>query len=209
MLKRIAIALLMTVALARPLRAAEVTPAPAPNAVAAPDAAPEKEHQLMDPDVESGIWTLIIFFILLYVLNKFAWKNVLGSLKGREERIRNDIAQAEEARIKAEATLKEYNAQLAAAEARGREILAKATTDALALAERIKTEAEKAAHDRGQRAAKDIADARDQALREIYEQAADLSTRIAEKILRRNLNADDQRDLVAQSLEQVQAVNRG
>ena len=37
-----------------------------------------------------------------------------------------------------------------------------------------------------------------------YAQAADLSTNIASKILRRNLNADDQRELVNQSLEQLQ-----
>ena len=61
----------------------------------------------------SAVWTLIIFLILLGILYKGAWKNVLAGLKGREERIRNDIAQAEAARAKAEATLKEYNAQLA------------------------------------------------------------------------------------------------
>jgi F-type H+-transporting ATPase subunit b len=163
----------------------------------------------MDKDIPSAVWTLIIFLILLAILYKGAWKNVLAGLKGREDRIRNDISQAESARAKAEAALNDYNAKLADAEARAREILDKATIDAQALADRIKTEADTAARDRAERAARDIEEARNQALRGIYEQAADLSTSIAEKILRRNLNADDQQDLVRESLEQVQSVNRG
>jgi F-type H+-transporting ATPase subunit b len=221
MLQRIAIALFFLLALICPLRAAEPnaeTPRSAAPAAAhapqdtAPTAQKEKEEEkpeLIKFDVESGIWTLIIFFILLAILYKGAWKNVIASLKGREERIRNDLAQAESARQKAEEALKDYNAKLADAEARGREILAKANSDALALAERIKAAADKAAQERADRAAREIEEARDQALRQIYEQAAELSTNIAEKILRRSLNANDQRDLVAQSLEQMQNVNRG
>ncbi|HET6247459.1 MAG TPA: F0F1 ATP synthase subunit B [Tepidisphaeraceae bacterium] len=218
MLKRISMSVfvLMALALAIPAHASKVVPAgtvPTMEAAPAPAVEPakpaENEHGLMDADLASAIWTLIIFLILLALLYKTAWKNVAAGLKGREDRIRNDIAQAEEARNKAEATLKDYNARLAVAEARAAEILAKATTDAQALAERIKADADKAASERAERAMRDIKETRDQALREIYEQTAELSTSIAEKILRRSLNANDQRDLVAQSLEQVQNVNRG
>ena len=213
MLKRTAMVLFVLAALltGSPSHAAETTATPTAHSAVTEAAKPagETEHGLMELDVASAVWTLVIFLILLAILYKSAWKNVLAGLKGREERIRNDIAQAEEARSKAEASLKEYNAKLASAEARAAEILSKATTDAQALADRIKADADKAATERAERAARDINDARDQALRDIYAQAADLSTSIAEKILRRNLNANDQRDLVAQSLEQVQSVNRG
>jgi F-type H+-transporting ATPase subunit b len=207
MLKKIALFLFVLATLAQPLRAADA-PKPAEHETVATEAG-EKEHGLMEKDIASGVWTLIIFLILLAILYKGAWKNVLAGLKGREQRITNDIAEAEAARAKAEAALKEYNAQLAAAEARGREILAKATLEAQALADRIKVDADKAAKERVERAAREIEESKNQALREIYEQAATLSTSIAEKILKRNLNANDQRDLVAQSLEQVQAINRG
>lgn len=222
MLKTIAALLLLLTALACPVRAADETPVnplgapaaapaaatPAGVAAAKPDA-PEAEHGLMDFDLTSAIWTLIIFLVLLAVLYKGAWKNVLAGLKAREDRIRGDIAQAEAARLKAESTLRDYNAQLAKGEARAQEILAKATADAQALAERIKAEADKAAQDRVARATREIEEARVQAVRAVYDQAAELSTQIAEKILRRNLNAADQRDLVAQSLDQAQAINRG
>jgi ATP synthase F0 subunit b len=129
--------------------------------------------------------------------------NVLAGLKAREQRIRKDIADAEAARAKADATLREYNTQLAGAEAKMRDMLAKAASDAEKLATGIRMQAQQEAEEAKERATRDIEAAKNQALTEIYQQAADLSTAIDEKILRRNLNPDDQPDLVNQSLEQL------
>jgi F-type H+-transporting ATPase subunit b len=155
----------------------------------------------------TAIWVVIIFLILLAVLYKTAWKNVLTGLKAREQRIRTDIAEAEAARARAEATLREYNQQLATAEQRVRDIIAGAQTDAERIAAQIRVRGEQDAQEAKERATKEIDAARKQALAEIYEQTAQLATSVAEKILRRNLNADDQRDLVARSLDQVQNIN--
>jgi F0F1-type ATP synthase membrane subunit b/b' len=57
-----------------------------------------------------------------------------------------------------------------------------------------------------ERAHHEIEAARQQAITEIYAVTGNLATSIAEKILRRNLNPDDQRDLVNQSLEQLQKI---
>src|SRR5437867_2372644 len=91
----------------------------------------------------SALWVLIIFVIMLAILYPTAWKNVLLGLKKREERIRKDIADAEAARAKAEATLRQYNEQLAAAEGRVREMLSKATQDGERLAAQIRAQAQK------------------------------------------------------------------
>ena len=155
----------------------------------------------------SAIWVVIIFLILLAILYKTAWKNVLAGLKAREQRIRTDIAEAEAARTRAEATLREYNQQLASAEQRVRDLIAAAQTDAERIAAQIRVRGEQEAQESKERATKEIDAARKQALAEIYEQTAQLATSVAEKILRRNLNADDQRDLVARSLDQVQNIN--
>jgi F-type H+-transporting ATPase subunit b len=161
---------------------------------------------LLDIDMLSVIWVIAIFIVLAIILYRTAWKNVLAGLKGREQRIRKDIADAETARLKAEATLKEYNQQLATAEQKARDILSKAATDAEAIATQIRARAQQEAEETKERAIKDIEGARDQALSEIYERTAELSTAVAEKILRRNLNANDQRDLVDQSLRELQTV---
>jgi F-type H+-transporting ATPase subunit b len=153
-----------------------------------------------------ALWVVIIFLVLLAVLYPTAWKNVLAGLKAREQRIRADIAEAEAARQKAEHTLRQYNEQLAAAEGRIRDMLAKAQSDGEKLATTIRMQAQTEAEEIKERAQKDIDAAKNAAIGEIYAQAAELSTSIAEKILKRNLNADDQRELVRQSLEQLQTV---
>jgi F-type H+-transporting ATPase subunit b len=157
----------------------------------------------------AALWVLIIFIVLLAILYPTAWKNVLAGLKAREERIRKDIADAEAARSRAEATLKDYNAQLATAENRVRDMLAKATADGEAIAAGIRTRAQQEAEETKQRTMREIDAARDQAVSQIHEQAAVLATTVAEKILRRNLNADDQRDLVAQSLNELPTIGAG
>ena len=175
-------------------------------------AAEEAKKDIMPPISGEGagqtyaqaVWVMIIFVILLAILYPTAWKNVLAGLKKREDKIRADIAAAEASRVQAETTLRGYNAQLAVAEQKVREMIASATTEGERIATSIRTQAQQEAEAIKERSMKDIDAARRQALQEIYAQRAELSTSIAEKILRRNLNAEDQRDLVNQSLEQLQ-----
>lgn len=155
-----------------------------------------------------AVTTLVIFAMLVAVLGKFAWGPIADGLKKREERIRKDIAEAEAARLKAEQTLREYQKQLATAEETVRGMIAKAVQDGEKVAAEIRNKSQKDAEEAKERAKLEIESAGKQAVAEIYEKAADLSTSIAAKILRRSLSADDQRDLVAQTLEQMQAVGK-
>jgi F-type H+-transporting ATPase subunit b len=157
----------------------------------------------------TGVVTIVIFAILMAVLGKYAWGPILTGLKAREDKIRKDIADAEAARKSAQAQLEEYNRQLATAEQKVRDMLSQAARDAESLAASIRARAQQESEETKERAIKDIDAARDQALSDIYQQTADLATRVAEKIIRRNLNADDQRDLVNQSLQELQTVGAG
>ncbi|HYO07519.1 MAG TPA: F0F1 ATP synthase subunit B [Tepidisphaeraceae bacterium] len=154
--------------------------------------------------IAPAVTTLVVFALLLAVLGKFAWGPIASGLKAREEKIRRDIADAEAARVRSEATLRQYNEQLAAAEGRIREMMTKATADAERIATNLRMQAQQESEEIKERASRDIEAARRAALADIYAQAAELSTSVAERILRRNLNADDQRDLVDRSLEQFQ-----
>jgi len=192
------------------VRAAEVHPGATTSTAHEGAAAGEHEELMPDPlrgtTFASAVWVIAIFLIVLAILYPTAWKNVLAGLRAREQKIRGDIADAEAARSKAEATLREYNAQLATAEQRVRDMITAATVDGERMAAQIRTRAESEAQDAKERATKEIEAAKRQAIAEIYEQTAMLATTVAEKILRRNLNADDQRDLVSRSLDQVQNI---
>jgi F-type H+-transporting ATPase subunit b len=168
----------------------------------------EKPELLRGPkeSLITALTTLVVFGALVVVLGKTAWGPIAKGLQDREDKIRRDIEEAEAARARAEATQREYQQQLATAEAKVRELLAKATTDAEQIANSIRTRAQQEAQETKENATREIDNARRDAVRQVHEQAAMLSTRIAEKILRRNLNADDQRDLVAASLDQVETI---
>lgn len=182
----------------------------APVAWAAEEgAAHGAEHgtpQLFAPPAEGvvvALTTLVVFALLLAVLGRFAWGPIAAGLKAREERIRKAIDDADAARERAEATLREYNTKLAAAENRVREMLASATAQGEKLATDIRMKGQQEAEEARQRATRDIESAKNQAVAEIYEKAADIGASMAEKILRRSINAEDHRDLVERGLEQL------
>lgn len=155
-----------------------------------------------------AVWVVIIFLVLLVILYPTAWKGVLHGLKTREQRIRKEIADAEAARLRAEQTLADYNQQLAKAEDRVREMLAKAHADGERLAATIREKASSEAEGIKNKAVADIDDARKTAVTQVHAEAAELATAVAEKIIRRNLNADDQRELVRASLEELESGHR-
>lgn len=154
----------------------------------------------------TGITTVVVFLLLLFVLGKFAWGPISKGLEAREDKIRKDIEEAENARKAAEARLAEYDQRLKAAQAEVSAMIAKATQDAERVATNVKIQAQKDAEETKSKALKDIDSAREQAIGDVRAQAAELSTAIASKILKRNINADDQRQLVSQSLDELQTL---
>src|SRR6476661_8793885 len=182
--------LLLTTA-ATIVRAAEEVPAsghPAAGA-AGHEGAEGHKYELVPTEMDAqtwtqAIWVLVIFIVLLVVLYPTAWKNVLAGLKAREQRIRQDITDAEAARAKAEETLREYNTRLATAEQQVRDIIDKGSRDAEQIANGIRARAEEESQRAKEQATRDIEAARNQAIAQIYDEAATLSTTIAAKILR-------------------------
>ena len=150
-----------------------------------------------------AVVTLIVFAGLVAILGKYAWGPISKGLEDRENKIRRDIEQAEQARLRAEQRQAEYERRLAESEAKVREMMAQAQRDAESLQTRIKTDAEADAQTRLEKAARDIEANKDAAVGEIRSETAALATAIAEKILGRAINEDDQRKLIDDSLDQV------
>ena len=195
---------LLTAALALPLLAL-------PGVAAAADAAAAGDHGAAEPTPFAGtiaqsIAAIVVFLVVFAVLKQKAWGPILKGLSDREDKIRRDIEEAEAARARSEATLKEYQAQLATAEQKVRDLLAKANADAELIAAGVRTRAQQEAEETKDRATREIDAARKDAVRQVHEQAALLATSVAEKILRRSLNPQDQRDLVAASLDELHMV---
>lgn len=190
---------------------ATASPAPAAPAEQSADGEHGAEAPTLfaSPDartIVTSVATLLIFTGLLVVLGKYAWGPIVAGLEKRENKIREDIEAAERARAEAQRAQQEYQSQLEGAESRVRDLLAQAQADGQQLATRIKMQAQEEAEEAKERAMRDIETSRREAIDQIRAEAAELATAIAEKILRREVNADDQKRLVEESLNEFQTV---
>ena len=162
----------------------------------------EAKDHLFASDAFSYIWNLLMFLILLGVLWVFVWPKILSGLQAREAKQLDDLDAATRSRAEADASLAEYKTQLAEARKESQSIVAEARTAATQAANADRARIESEIAQMKENARRDIAAAREQALTDIYTQAAELSTTIAGKILHREISADDQQALVQDSVNQ-------
>ncbi len=197
------LAFALTLMLALPALAAD--PAAAEGHGADPTLLPEPSGTT----IITSVVTLVIFAGLLAILGKYAWGPIQGGLIAREDKIRSDIEAAERARAQADASRRQYEEQLAGAEQRVRDLLAQAQADGQQLATRIRSQAQEDAEEIKARAMREIEQSRREAVDQIRAEAGTLATGIAEKILRREVNKEDQKRLIQESLDEFQTVGSG
>jgi F-type H+-transporting ATPase subunit b len=160
-------------------------------------------------DIFAGDWilvilTLAVFVVLLAILGKWAWGPILSGLQKREEYIRQSIDDAEKAKVDAENSLAQYKQQLSQAREEALAIIEKGRSDAVHLADELKLNAKDEAQKLRTQAQRDIDSAKDQALKEIYQQTTELATDIAAGIISKSLNPDDHRMLLQEALSKLQ-----
>jgi F-type H+-transporting ATPase subunit b len=156
---------------------------------------------------DMALCTFVVFVLLLALLGKFAWKPVMDGLEKREQSILSRIEDAERSAEQAAEKLKEYEAKLAGAADEGAQIVEKARRDAEAVAEKVRVAAQEDATRERQRAIADIREAKNVAVREVSQQAADMAVLLAGRIVHREVSADDHTSLITEALEQFPSKN--
>ena len=150
-----------------------------------------------------GIWTSVVFVLLVIVLGKYAWKPLLQSLKEREEKIRDSLEQAERARAEASELIKQNERNMARAEEEYQRIV----QDARAMGEKVKEEivnkARTQAQQELQNAKEEIQRDVDAAKQQLRTEVADLAIKAAEKILDENLDAGKQKKIIDNVLKEL------
>jgi F-type H+-transporting ATPase subunit b len=161
-------------------------------------------NPLVKPDLGLVIWMTLTFFIVLFVLAKYAWKPILKAVKTREDNIENAISQA--AKVQAEmAQLKNDNEALLTKAREERAIMLKEAKDIkdkmindakdLAKAEANKIIVDAQAAINHQKMA---------ALTDIKNQVGNLVIEVSEKVLRKELsNKAEQENFIKQLAGEV------
>jgi F-type H+-transporting ATPase subunit b len=150
-----------------------------------------------------GLWTLVVFLLLLYILRKMAWGPMLEGLQRRETSIKSAIDEAHKAREEAQRLREQFDKKIAESEEKARAILEEGRRDAQRVGEEMTAKARAEIQTEKDRLQRELQSARDQALQQLWGQAADLATLISSKAIGRQLNPDDHRRLTDEALAEL------
>lgn len=159
---------------------------------------------LLIPSTGLLFWMTIVFLIVLAVLWKWGFPAITKMVKERKDYIDDSLRKAHEANEKLANLQKEGESILQEAREKQAAVLKEAT----ATRDAIIAKAENQAKDRGAQLINDakaeIEQEKQQAIREIRGQVAELSVKIAEKIIKQQLATDDkQMELINKILDDV------
>lgn len=159
---------------------------------------------LVTPSIGLIFWSSIAFFILFFVLTKFAWKPITKTLKEREDSIDEALKSAETARLQLE-SLKTDNQRLLNEARAERDMLLKEANE---IKDQILAKAKSDAKNEGDKmitAAKEAIEMEKlNALNQLKTQVANLSVDLAEKILRNKMEDRSQQEVfVNESLKNI------
>ncbi len=146
-------------------------------------------------------WTTLIFVVFFLLMRKFAWKPILGAVKGREDSINNALLAAENAK-KDMQNLKSDNEKLLAEARAERDLMIK---EAREIKEKMIADAKSEAQVQGaamiESAKATIESEKNAAMAELKNQVSTLSLEIAETLLKGELsNKEAQTKLVEKML---------
>lgn len=164
----------------------------------------EEKHEEGIPgwQTDLALWSLVVFLLFVFVLRKYAWTPLIDGLNKREQQVRQDLADAENARKKAEQMLADHEKKLAAVQDEVREIIAEARKDAEHTKQEIIETAQKEADATKNRAVAEIRRERDAALKELFDTMGNQVAQATEYVLGRSVNEQDQDRLINEALSQ-------
>jgi F-type H+-transporting ATPase subunit b len=157
------------------------------------------------PHLGTIIWTTIIFGIIFFILNKFAWPVVLKALEDREQSIDKALVSAKEAEKKLQNLKIEEEKMIALAKHEKEQIVREGIDQRekiiTAAREKAQAEADKIIEE----ARRQLARERELALTEMKSQIASLSVEIASKVVHADMEDKKRHEkLVSELIKEVE-----
>jgi len=150
--------------------------------------------EIVSPGIGLILWMTISFAVLIYILRRYAWKPILKSLHDREETIDEALNQANLAREEMK-TLKAGNEKLLKEAQEERNlILREARKVKESIIEEARGKANEEANNIVENAKERIENEKMAAMTDLKNQIAFISIEVAEKILERELSADNKQE---------------
>ena len=144
-------------------------------------------------DLTSGtiLAQIINFLILLFILAKFAYKPICNMLEERKERIANDLAAAESAKVEAQ------------------EIVEKAVQEAKAVSAQQLSDLRQQLDTERDKARREIEEERDQAMKSLREDIVSMSVAMASKVVEKDMNSETNAKLIDDAIAHLNSKTMG
>ena len=172
----------------------------APASSGSPDA--------MEFRADTALWSIVVFGGLFAILYFKAWPLVLEGLQKREEAIRSSLEEAKKVRVDMTTMRADFQKELAEAHQQIPKLMEEARKKAEEMSNEMRARAAADIQAERQRLRQEVEIAKDQAIKELWEQAAQLATLISTKAVGRALTADDHRRLLDEAMQEMTHATR-
>jgi F-type H+-transporting ATPase subunit b len=156
-------------------------------------------------DVRQLTTQILGFLIVLWILGRYAWPQVLGFIEARRERIATDLRNAESERQQATQLKEDLGRELRSIESKARARIQEAVGEGQKVATEIKSNAQSEATARLQRLAEEIEQEREKAMVVLKQDLVRITVGTAERVLREKLDEKTQRRLTEEFIAEVGA----
>ncbi len=163
----------------------------------------KKDVSLMSPDTTMLVLTWVTFFLLLAILQKFAWKPIVTALENRENYIRQSLDDAD--KIKSSFTDIQASKEKILSEAHrsAQDVIDQSRKRAQDVAKAIEERAKEHAQEILQSAHQQIEGERERVKNALRRESADLAIGLAGKIMKENVDNEKNRKLIEQAIKEI------
>ena len=153
------------------------------------------------------LWTILTFFVLLFVLRWKAWGPLMDSLDNREKQINEALNAAQVANEEAAKVASDNEEILNKARQEAQEIISKAREAGEKLKVKLESDGQEKQSAMLVKAKEQINAEKNQALSEIKQIVVDLTINASEKIIKRNLNVEDNKQMIENTVDELKQRN--
>ena len=150
--------------------------------------------EIVSPGIGLILWMTVSFAVLIFILRRFAWVPILKSLRDREDTIDEALNQANKAREEMKSLKADNEMLLKEAQEERNVILRDARKVKDSIIEEARARANEEANNIVENAKVRIENEKMAAMTALKNQIASLSIEVAEKILERELSADNKQE---------------
>lgn len=163
----------------------------------------KEDQSILSPELNVLILTWVVFFALLAILYKFAWKPILTALDAREDYIRKSLEQADAAKKQFEEISQQSAKLLAEADQKAKEVVNRASKAAHDAAKTIEEKAKQETQILLENAQREIKAQTQKAEAELRQKSAEIAVALTQKILDENLDESGHRRLVDKLIKEI------